>query len=486
MLLCGVGGWSLLVLALPPATAQPGKGTPAAGGTTAPAGKSSSAAGSAGNTVNRLKSLPEMKINKPLIDPAEFEKLERQLKSKNYLQVLLKGVLDGQAVQIIKDWTKWRIYELTMESRRDRLFELRQNIMRRIRGAASSLVQSNPEAARKFREVLCREVTARCTDLLDNNYYVRLNAILILGRLNILEADPVQNKPPEAYGPAADPLLRKVILAGQHVTLKIPAVNGLKYIALLADLPTKTRQEIADALIAEFRNRKAHPWYQARLAEALAAVDLQYNSQREAFIIHALTECVADKTRPPLVRAQAAMALGRAPLGSTVNVRLLIYEIADLTRALAEQYNADVQRIKSGKLANLPAYWTSSFLRIYFAFWPVHRTERIILQRRRNPGDRKPGFLEKFKNRADTKAFYDYTQSAYEKIRPIVSHVLAQKAGNYQPVSSDALNSLKSWLNSNRPASFSVQPGVLPPVRVMKAATKTPPPAAANKTTAGP
>ena len=74
--------------------------------------------------------------------------------------------------------------------------------------------------------------------------------------------------------------------------------------------------EMVDVLIKEFERKKTHPWYQMRLAEAMAGLEMQTNVQEQAVILQALTKAVVDldHSRAAPVRAQAAMSLGRAAL----------------------------------------------------------------------------------------------------------------------------------------------------------------------------
>ncbi len=58
-----------------------------------------------------------------------------------------------------------------------------------------------------FRNYLCDQVTQRAAELLDNNFHVRLNAVIILAQLNLTDEDARKQLPEQAYVKAAIPLL---------------------------------------------------------------------------------------------------------------------------------------------------------------------------------------------------------------------------------------------------------------------------------------
>jgi hypothetical protein len=476
--------WLLIAaLGLPPALAQKGSKKGSAGKTGAkkkqgkakPKSKSKTPEGKkkkkAVDTLADLNRPPSMNINKPLLTKAEYDKLEKQLTHQKFDRVLRAGVLNGGSRKIIQDWAKWRVYGMTLAEHRDDLFKRRQKILSEI--IYCGKLNDNAGAVKQFRTEVLKTITARCTDVLDNNYYVRLHAIMILGNMNLTEYDRSARRPPVAFGPAYKPLLEKVLLVSDDVqpeSLKIAAAVSLKRIGLLAGRdPSRTRErEMAAGLIKEFNRTKTHPWYQCRLAEAMSSVELKSNPAGEAIIVHALAKAVvnADHSRTVPVRAQAAMSLGRACLASDVNIDLLMHEIVNLSAEMSDQYNAE---LAAGKA---PAtHWPGSFLRLYFAFKPVDQLEKEYLYKNRlDAKDRYAGFLEKgLRQKARIEA-------AFNQIKPVVKHVLEQSDKVVKaPVPAATVAAIRTWLASHTPTDFRVQNGgKLPPLRAMRAALGKP------------
>lgn len=417
----------------------------------------------------RLKRLPSMQINSPVkgFTQSKSKLLEVKLKKLRYRRVLLAGDLNAQSRKIIQDWAEWRVLALSLKQNRKNLAQLRPKILQEVAFAARN--KNAPNAARDFRKVVCAEVTKRCTQLLDRHYLVRLNGLLILSNLNLMEYVIRPPTPPEAYGPAAEPLLTVLQDPEQHVSLKIVAANGLKRIALLAKFDRARARKVGTVLVATFQQKKLHPWYQFRLAEALGNVDLEQLPNGRAIIVQALAKAMIDQKLSPRVRCECAKALGRAALPPNVNLKLLTVEIVKLAREMSDLYNADVNAVNAGKMKRVPAHWPVSFVKIYYAFYPTdYRDEPKLYIRRINARDRLPGLMTKFAGRPEVK-------KACDQVKPIVSHVLRQAASNAtNPIPRDAVAELTKWLSQsgNQPSSFRVQPG-LPPLRSATASSGT-------------
>ncbi len=440
-----------------------------------------------------VKGLPEMEITKELITEREYESLGQKLDTQKIFRILAAGNRNQKAIE---DWARWRVYGMTLKSKRvnpkkqNELSDMREQLMRDLRNCARNLVKNNRPAAQAFRTIVCREVTNHCADLMDNNYYVRLQAILILSNMNLMDYDAITRTPPIAYGPAADVLMDKVIKKPQHVSLKIAAVNGLRRIATLAKFDAERNRKMAALLVSEFKNRESHPWYLQRLATTLGRIDLPVNAQNQPIIAQALMEAVADESKPPIVRSRSARAIGRAAMPETINADVIAYELVSLARHIAQSYNRDVppyltklkrynakefqrkqQLEKQGEkflydsknAPKMPQYWPAAALDVYLAFRPENDIEEKLLGLRRRGFDRRVGLLKKFPKNAAI-------NGAYKVIRPITSHLLKQVRAGAPAVVPDAeIDRLTKWLadTANKPKSFQLQPGAKP-IRTMK------------------
>lgn len=119
-----------------------------------------------------------------------------------------------------------------------------------------------------------KQLTERCGELLDNNFVVRQNIILLLGTLSTSYPPPGKQTEPTPYDPAYAVLLKVIKDDKQHEILKVDAIIGLLRICKLGlPLPDanndKKRAEIAIALVPELARKNTHWWYQARWRNAL-------------------------------------------------------------------------------------------------------------------------------------------------------------------------------------------------------------------------
>jgi len=474
-------GTLLVAVALPPALAQRKKGgrkktagkQPAAKKTTpkpkaTPKPKKTEVTKSKKTSVDMLadlKRLPSMNINKPLLTKPEYDQLGKAMPEPRVAAVL-QGGRGGFAAnkKFISDWAKWRILGMTRAENRDKLFDMKQRTLYFTRMTGKKLL--DPTAARAFRKDVFQLIVDRCEQILDNNYFVRLQAVMILGNLNQDEFNREKKLPPVAFGPAYKPLLKVLLTPDkeQPLSIKIAAAVGLKRIALLGPREKsaqRTRElEMVDVLIKEFQRQKTHSWYQMRLAEAMAALEMKTNVEEQAVILQALTKAVVnlDHSRAPSVRAQAAMSLGRAALPTDANVDLMMHEIVNLAAELSEQYNADLAK------GSLPSHWTDSFLRLYFAFMPVDRLEKEFLYKNRSDlRDRNAGLLGKGR----TKPQNDRIKAAYQQVLQVVKHVAGQSDKvKKAPVPVATIAEMRTWMASHPPKDFKIQGnGRLPALR---------------------
>ncbi|GAB4138704.1 MAG: hypothetical protein Tsb009_07070 [Planctomycetaceae bacterium] len=391
---------------------------------------------------------------KELITEEEEEKLLNQIKSK-YTLILLQGKSDSESIRVIQKWARLKLYSMTRTANRGKLHEIRDEILRRIRSSGQILARANPAAGRRFREIVCKAVAERASELLDNHFAVRLNAILILSQMNVVERDLVKGTLPVAYIPAADILIRKVLKdPTQPQAVLIVAVNAIRRLALLGEPNTAQRRAMANALIPILKNKKYHSWLLSRTAEALGAVGVKTDLSGRASIVQILMQTMVDKSVPPQVRSYAAKALGRTELAPNVDVSVITFEITDLTRQLAERYNAE---LKTNRVAT---HWPGTFYNIHLAFYPASKDEVKLY------GSRAPGLLSRYKGKA-------FVEQPYQKIKPVLKYMIFQpvllnpeekdklkRKYRYNPIKGNLITDIATWQSNNRPSATSVQPGL--------------------------
>ncbi len=353
-----------------------------------------------------------MKFSEELITEAESNQLERELRADKPNTVFRNAQLTDANKKIIEKWAKQRLYQMTLKKERRSLHELRAQFSREFSyaGIARDVPAKDVKA---FRYYLCQEVTKRATELLKNNFYVRLNAAIILANLNLTDEDAKKQIEEHAYAKAALPLVEvlKTKTGGgideQLQAVKIQAAIGLGRIGMLSpltDLDVATRNSMADALIAQLQDPNAHEWYQKRLLDALGELDFQNDvNSGKPIILEALSEVLVDKERDLCVRARAARALGRCHLPPGINAEKLVFQILLLENEMALQYQKDPDAY----------YWLDCFSDLYFAFHPVSEQEMKLFGSKRPPG-------------LNAKGLGNAVRDAYTELLPIASHVVTQ------------------------------------------------------------
>lgn len=408
---------------------------------------------------------PVMTFNKELTTVEDDDKNYKELRSKDrYTLVFSNATLNSEAKKIVEKWAKWRAQQMTLKSNRQRLHQVRDELMRDIgyAGRSSGLKQQTVE---EFRRYLCEELTARLTELLQNNFHVRLNATIVLANLNLTDYHRKNNIPEQAYAKAAVPLLDilKTQTGGgldeQLEAVKVQAAIGLKRIALKGDnlnfnvASENLENHIAKVLINELQDPNTHPWYQKRLLEALAALDIQNDVKTgKPIIIQALGEVLADPNRDFSVRARAAREFGRANLPASLNYQKLVFQILLLEHDMALAYQKNPNDF----------HWLDSFADLYFAFHPYSEDEIALYQ----PAKKFPPGLNS-ENRNPPAPVKD----AYQQMLPIVKHVVNQpgwsipkeinlgRAPNAK-IPAELITDLASWLSEHQPADHKLVPSL--------------------------
>ncbi|MEX1229423.1 MAG: hypothetical protein WEB58_04230 [Planctomycetaceae bacterium] len=378
-----------------------------------------------------------MTLNKELVTEEEEKELQSSL--RKYQKALRDGELNAVSRDLIERGVKYRLHRMTRKAHRQMLPIMRHELLAQDMAFASKGAGA-PIAGREF---FLEQVTKVSEELLDNNFHVRLNVVMILGNLILVEEDSRNGVKEKAYTPAIEILLKVFDDKTQLEAIKVSAVQGMERICMVGDPSRDQRLRVAEILVEELADPMANAWYQMRLAQALGNVGIIHDRQPRPFVVQSLATVLVDQKRDWQVRAQAAKALGRAPLDGSINVGLISYAIVDLAQQGAAAYNQSMANEAAAE-ASVP-YWKDFFVTLYLAFQPIDAAERqagrgLILRNR---------------------------TGAYEQLLPVVRHVIHQ---DKQPIEKELLDALADWIAKNPPNSFSVAPGEPPIIAPQKVA----------------
>lgn len=371
-------------------------------------------------------------MEQPIATPDEIESLKRSVNA--FKSALNKGEAAGAAGKdLIRKGIRYRLALMTLKANRDQIGTFREDLTVRELQSAGRLLRKADETT-EFRRLVMQEVVDQCRELLQNNLYVRIQAALILGELNLTEADPKKGLTTVGFGPAIDPLVDVILDPNQPESVKIVAVNGI-YRQLRTSQPeAKLKIKLADALVKEFSRNDTHFWYQWRLAAAMSALDVSLDFNREPFVANALIQAVGDEKRQWIVRAEAAYALGRVPLEASVNYDRLLFSIGQMAHGLGVARNADDKG--TGSLD-----WARCFRQLYLAFQQLDAKDMTA------DGKLKAGLLNRPTNQAPTRELY-------QQLLPLINAGL-----NGEKIPDPALAALDAWVKKNTPAGAGVAQG---------------------------
>lgn len=375
-----------------------------------------------------------MREDMPLLEEGAEEKF-KQIRTE-FKRALTQGDMSPSARQVLSDALRYRVLVLANPSERRYLARRVNDVLNDLKQAGRGLRDDNELL--KFREFVLNEVLNNAVKLLDNNYFVRLNAAVLLSKLNLREG--IGRDPAVPYAAALEPLLQIVTDRNQPVAVKIAATRGLQRISEATDLSVEVKSRLTRALVDEFEDVSTHWWYQATLAEAMAAVDMPrvtVDGVRVPLAVHTLTAATADRRRHWLVRSEAAMALGRAPLDAQMRVGFIANRIAELAREMAMAFSKDRRAY----------FWPDCFLKVYLAFQPIDEAERT----------EGAGLLTKV-SRGALQAQQAEVQAAYDSIKPLAAHMANAIGGQVKPFDPAAIKQLNDYLQQNQPRDFRVDP----------------------------
>jgi hypothetical protein len=388
--------------------------------------------------------LPLMTLRKPTMTQEEITKEQndlRKLGGTGIDRIITSGDLTQQNRQALARYARLQIAQMAAldfsnPDERRKISDIGKRTLLELRNAATT--QANENRVRDFREALLSEMVKACSEVLpDNNFHVRMQAATILAAMNIRE-EPLaggRRQPPVSFVPAMTPLLDALANAEQPQPVKVVAAVGVGRIAEYAEsIPVETRYRAGAVLAQELARKDTHPWYQMRLAEALAAIELELDKNRQPIVLNALLDAVGDNTRHCLGRTAAAKALGRIPTPNPGwNDKVVATALVQLAGDMSRKYNARPNRVE----------WFSCYENLYLALAPGLGPTGQPEDLTRLPSS---AVLRKGSLTAPL-------QSAHDLIRPIVQHVLKQPADPKQPhapIPTELLKPLDDFLKANQ------------------------------------
>jgi hypothetical protein len=401
--------------------------------------------------------LPEMEIVKELYTEEQELKFRRETQ-RGFSDALKGSTLGDKEKKLLDEGAKYWVLRFTMEKYyreetpkpddpkakdagpKERLHDLRKALLGEIR-----LFAKTPAV----REYFLKQLTEQAKLLLDNNFVVRQNILLLLGQLTTDNGDPRKNIEPAPYDPAYSVLLDVIKDDNQHQALKITALVGLNRICRfgLKDANDRRRGEIAMTLVAELGKKNLHYWYEVRLVECLGETGVTYdpNDKTNPVVLQKLAEILVDHSKHFWVRSEAARAIGRLPLDNSINITPVTHHIVKLGYQMMQGYNANPKHEPWLNYFFTPPGNGVSGSGLYFAFKPDSASARVL------GGKRKPGLLEALPASKDVK-------EAYEQVLQMTLHLIESPGKPYEK-----LESIETWIE-NHPITNNKLTSTSPPL----------------------
>ena len=330
------------------------------------------------------------------------------------------GNLRDEDKNIIRKGIQYRLAQLCEKDNLQILHSKREDLSIRDLQQAGKLAPAAD--VRNFRKFILAEIVKQSEALLKKNLYVRIQAVTLVGELDLTETDVQRNLKLEAFADGL-PLLAKVLAdPEQPLAVKIAAARSIVRLVRYGVPSVPIKHEVANTVVAQLKDGKTFFWYQLRLVEALSLLDVTLDLQnRKPFIVDTLRMVMNDSERDWQVRAMAARSLGRVPFDPAISVPTVVGEVALFARDMAK---AAQQQPKN-------AIWKTNFWFLYLAFNAMDGTDMDAAKRGRG------GFRN---NALTTPAF----EPVYQLVLPIVNNVLVDK-----PVTVELVKGLDDWLQKN-------------------------------------
>jgi hypothetical protein len=272
---------------------------------------------------------------------------------------------------------------------------------------------------------------------------VRLNTAVLLGNMFIEEYSASAKTDPEFYTPAFDGLMEILNTEGQSEGVKLTAIMGLRNACLYGNPPLQVNENVtlAKKLISELEKPGTGEWYQERLCDALSCIDQAHDLNGQPFIVQALSKVLFDPSRPLCVRGAAAKALGRTPLDPSIDLNVISYGIADLSRQMVEARNDGKKHVSR---------WCIAY--IMLAFLPQNTPEK----------SHKAGLLDRVEEPTYSK-YRKTVTDVWTVIKPVVVEELRHRSVPDVLFPDEVLTPIVEWLKGNTPTDLRISPN-MPPV----------------------
>ena len=343
-----------------------------------------------------------MDLEQPITTKDELARLKKEVSGK-FSRVLRDCDQSSAGKQIVEASIRYRLGEMTLRDKRKDLPDLHKTLMREITNGIGT-PGIKPADVASMTQYVNSEIVKQIPELLVNNFYVRLHAVLILSELDYVPAHSLLLQVLQGKDPSEDPI------KGQPQSIKIAAAQGLIRILKFTSPSVAQKTTIAKAIVDELQKPQNHWWYQMRLIEGLRNMTVSVDAgNNKPFVIDALLAVIKDPKREWVVRARACHAIGRVPIPAGVNPNDVVTAIADFALQMSNAAQAK---------PNNP-HWKGSFWDVYLAFKPDGSKDKDGKEKDLDAEKKISGGLL-----ARSKAS---AQPAYEVIVPIVRDVLHGK-----------------------------------------------------------
>ena len=318
-------------------------------------------------------------INVPPVSQEDLTKLKQDIPA--YERVLSTAGMTEADQELIRRGIRYRLGMICQKVNAPSYYADFQRDLHSIDNKAG-----NRDAVAAFHQRVLTEVIAQIAPLMktQNQLYARLQLTQLLGELNHASDLVMPDEPAKPFEPAA-PLLIQILATPQEpLAIKVSAVNGLRRILHNCELDAAVLVKAAETLVNELKDQAKHDWYQSRVIQTLAVLDLSKSSLgNHALVVDVLKSVLADEKRDRTVRAEAARSLGRVQIPPSIDA-------ATVTKAIVEFAN---------KTLADAVVTTNVKLKIYQAFQPLNNQDLMADKKS------KAGLLNN--PSADARAAYD-------------------------------------------------------------------------------